>query len=85
MHWLTAAFFKTNHLKQRAGLDICRECVGLKIPSSFQVHLYHHSLADPNSQETKNRQNFTATSDQSTYKNCDCIYFLSLVDCDVWF
>ena len=41
----TAVFFKTNHLKQRTGLDICGECVGLRIPPpSFQVNLDHHHL-----------------------------------------
>ena len=51
---LTAVFLKTNHLKQRTGLDICRECVGLKIPPSFQPRPSHHTLTDPNSPETKN-------------------------------
>ena len=40
----TAVFLKTNHLKQRTGLDICGECVGLRIPPSFQVNLDHHHL-----------------------------------------
>ena len=58
----TAVFFKTNHLKQRTGLDICRKCVGLKIRPSFQGNTSTiTTMTDPSSPETKNISSIVKT------------------------
>ena len=89
----TAVFFKTNHLKQRTGLDICWECVGLKIRPSFQVNTSTiTTMTDPNSSETKNISSIVKTwlIPQTSllaglWLSIAFIFSPAPADCDVWF